>query len=869
MDQFQRRPILWIFGAVVTLHIALSPIALAQSSNLPPPAGKVGELRRGPDGRLILVQPDSVPSPAPAPPRETTQSPAPSADPKPKPAASAAPPKSAEPARRQMAPCAPKAVTCVEVEGDASKSQKDVPITFGQPFAPGDIPAGATIIAEDEAGKALPLQIDQPATFPDGSLRFAVLSTIVPEISGGSRRTINLLRSNGPTKNARGDDPSTLLATGYDLSVEVVAYQPQVTRIQFGDRRTPFVLGESVTISLGDGPPERFTTQITKDTASADFQASTRLAIAFMEQINRSKSFRAYKLGEGGGFETLWVTRRDPPGKAFTVHIESTGRAPISVVNLAEHVPERRYVASMRRLLEQARKQPATWLDGPVATEFSLTSPLLDQETGKAHHLLSVRMDVRVYAGARQIRTDLVLENDWTFEKGQSNQSYSINVLQDGKSAFTKTALNHYHHARWHKIFWRNEPTVQLTYDIAYFIKSRAVWNYDRTIRIAESILSDFQRRLTSADNGPMGQGLLTLYMPTTGARPDIGPLPQWSAIFLLSQDPRAKSVVLATGDVSGSTPTHYRDESTDQPVRIDGHPTGVIPMYGHLEGNEILPHPKNGDTPWTIDSAHQPSLAYLPYLISGDKYYLDEVMFWANFNMLIVPPGARQQSKGLLFYNQIRAIAWSLRSLGEAARILADRHPMKSYFVARLNDNLRWFLDHYVHNTDREVSSSLGWIERFDQPTGTAPWQIDYLVLIVGQIAEGGDAMATELFRWLTRFTVGRWIHQAQGYCRAMAPSAALAIRTKEGRAIQDWATLFKENFRDVTECPSPTAFPEHSYPATSFGYVAISRAMLAMAADFKVEGALEAYQRLRADTPSATAGMSVDPSVAIIPRN
>ena len=39
-------------------------------------------------------------------------------------------------------------------------------------------------------------------------------------------------------------------------------------------------------------------------------------------------------------------------------------------------------------------------------------------------------------------------------------------------------------------------------------------------------------------------------------------------------------------------------------------------------------------NTPWTLDRAHQPSLAYIPYLMTGDLYYLEEMHFWASYDL-------------------------------------------------------------------------------------------------------------------------------------------------------------------------------------------------------------------------------------------
>jgi hypothetical protein len=37
---------------------------------------------------------------------------------------------------------------------------------------------------------------------------------------------------------------------------------------------------------------------------------------------------------------------------------------------------------------------------------------------------------------------------------------------------------------------------------------------------------------------------------------------------------------------------------------------------------------------PLAPDDEHQPSLALVPYLLTGDRYYADEMAFWANYGI-------------------------------------------------------------------------------------------------------------------------------------------------------------------------------------------------------------------------------------------
>ena len=844
-------------------------MSVGAAQELPPGPGEIPQLRRGADGSIEAVPPAPPPQPTAA--SSAAATPASHPVPRPLPTRDAPlpkPPMRSSGSLDPMAVCAAGAITCVEAVDTGARRQRQVPVTFGEPFAPGDFPGGSTLVARDGSGAVLPIQMDEVSSHPDGSVRFAVLTTMLPDLPANGRVVINLFRS-APQSEAPGIDAARLLASGYDLSVEAETYSPQVSVIVFGNRRAydsgiPFLEGETVTIALGELPEDRHSITITPELAGGKFETLTKLATAFMNLINASKGhYSAYKVGEAGGYERLWVTPREMPGSAFAVHFLYSGKAKLQATNLEEFEPPRRFVAKVRPLLENTN--PATWLNGPVATEFTLRAPLVDATSGEPHPQLTARFDVRAYAGSPDVRTNVAIENDWSYEPSPGNKTYDVTIRLGGRMVFQRKALNHFQHSRWHRVVWNGDPpAVHVRYPVAYWFRSRMIPTYDTSIQIPDSVLADEMARLDKADTGPMGNAFILQYMPTTGGRADIGPLPTWTAMFLLSQDPRAEAVMLANGDAADSIPIHYRDRPTDQPVSLDDHP-GLAMMFGNPAPRDRFPAMSNGDTPWTPDAAHLPSLAYVPYLVTGDRYYLDEIMFWADWVMGIVDPGPRGGNQGLIWNNQIRGQAWSLRSIGEAALAVPDNHPMKRYFVTKLRANLEWYVQRYARNPDTNAASPMGWIERVDAPGSSPPWQTDFLSIEMGWLASAGEPAALEFFKWNSRYTVGLWTHEAEGYCRTDAPAYYLRVRTKDGRAIEDWAQLFHENWPNVKSCPAQ--FAEGSYPESSLGYVANARAALAVAAGLGISGAAEAYRRLVGETVTATGAMAKDPTWAVAP--
>lgn len=204
--------------------------------------------------------------------------------------------------------------------------------------------------------------------------------------------------------------------------------------------------------------------------------------------------------------------------------------------------------------------------------------------------------------------------------------------------------------------------------------------------------------------------------MPTTGGRDDIGLIPKQTAIWIFSSgDWRQREIALTNSDLAGAWMNHVREGNTTRyfdkgktlsgmgrPVSIYGRPTVWI-LDSRGPGQEAvvpLPSPLVFDTyspanwvnmtkqGWTRDSAHTPDAFYVPYMLTGDYFYLEGLQFWAAYGVLewcvgnSYCRGPMDTSKPLAgIQGQIRANAWTFRGRSHAAFISPDGTPEKSYF--------------------------------------------------------------------------------------------------------------------------------------------------------------------------------------------
>lgn len=509
-------------------------------------------------------------------------------------------------------------------------------------------------------------------------------------------------------------------------------------------------------------------------------------------------------------------------------------------------------------------------LTGAVANEYTVALPFKDKTSGIQHPHLTARLHTRLVDGGQRIRTDVVMENTRTWTPNPGNITYSFAVKRNGSTLYTQPKFTHYHHARWHKVLWTGasaEPQARVRHNMPYFMASKAVWNYDLKVVVSETALArDYTRLATArADQavlGPMGNMLLEKYFPTTGSRDEIGPYPRWTVNYLLSQDYRALEVMMANADAAASVPVHYRDEDTGYPLDLDRYPNvSITPEWSTPK----LPTMTNGTTIWTPDVAHQGSFAYVPYLLTGDAFYQDEMMYWTSWNAASTNPAYRGSGLGLAKDNQVRGQAWAMRSLGETYRALPDNHPRKSYFDNRLKVNLDWYANAYPRNPNSSSLYPLNALPKPDQQEYTGPWQNDFFGVVMGQLAELKEPGAYEVLEWVSKFNVGRFMAEDQGFCTAYAAGYFFLIKDSSGKPYTTWRDLFQANFPGETCSPNMAIA---GYPGWAGGYAAGARAVLASAHNGGIAGANSVYAKWRNFTSAMDADIPNDPTWAIVPR-
>lgn len=334
-----------------------------------------------------------------------------------------------------------------------------------------------------------------------------------------------------------------------------------------------------------------------------------------------------------------------------------------------------------------------------------------------------------------------------------------------------------------------------------------------------------------------MGLAGVTAYMPRTGERADIGPTTEPQADFICTNDQAALDLLRAQAEAAGTMPWHMRDDTQTSPFDFRKYPNAS--WYSSSNGGS--PHVKTASSPITLDSAHQPALAYVPYLLTGDPYHLEDLQFQATYNWGVLPSAYRPSIP------QARAFAWSTRTLAQCARVTPATTPSwllpQSYWNAQLTVTRQWFEANYVNSArpERARFRVTGSIDNArgetKAPEGTwaDPWQDEFVATIFGWVVSMGFTEWRTAFDWIIGGTIAR-TSATSGWVRAHATPYRMILRaSKTSPMAESWAAAWS-----LTHSIAGLTFTDpNTWVTSDMNYLAYSRGALVYAAKLGTPGA------------------------------
>lgn len=671
--------------------------------------------------------------------------------------------------RPKEAPPGPVGVdTNINLTNTSSDAYATTPVTFGFSF-----PAGAFDLALNDlhasiAGTEVPLQMDCVSSHKDNSVRFAVLSLEAGAFSADQTKTVRL-----QTGNKKAAYTGTLSTPTFGLVAEATIFGVQTTHVNIGLVGT-YTLGQTITFTfLANGVTTEYVITVDASMGNPNGQGGTTL-----EQYKMITAVGAaitaggiYRARAEWSNDLLAIEPIADDFGAFTVTVTRSDAVAVTQTTIHNYAPPVLWTATMQdELASQVAQSNAGTipqhkrrLHGPVVSEFRQMVKFKNPSNVE-HDFLTAIFDVRAYSDGRKW-VDLTLENTGLMAASPRTLHYSLNLKAAGASVFTQTRFGHYPRSRWHKQLWlgANAPQVRVTRDMDYFMSTGATPPFRTTHTVPEVELNTFENAAATkasaqAYKGPMAMLILYAAMGTTGGRAEVGLVSGFDTNYLLSQNDTARTSMLRASHELSIFQTHFRDEATGWPVGLDTQPDAVV------DGVHANVPPFADKLVTAPDKAHQASAHYVPYLITGDAYYLDELMFWASWN-LAMDNDSYRPARGigrLLIPNAgLRLTAWPTRTVMQAAIALPDWHPRKPYYRNQLNANLTFMA--------QQVGVS--WFTGFRYAHVRLPtyeydcWHVDYVLATFAWMLQNGENVRGMMDK-MAEFHFGQALHTEDGYC-------------------------------------------------------------------------------------------------------
>ena len=249
---------------------------------------------------------------------------------------------------------------------------------------------------------------------------------------------------------------------------------------------------------------------------------------------------------------------------------------------------------------------------------------------------LMVEFDVTTFANG-MIRNDIVMRYDRLYETPMQSITYNMAILMNNKPYKNYSDIKQNHHSKFRIPIRFGYKTDNITaLNISKIIDTGALAQYDITFGVNKKSIEHDYTNLQNANNSIRGNGLINKNFSATDNNDTIGLLPAWTTRYLMTSHDKARQIVLVQGDIAAYIPWHFIDAQTNQAPLPKNHPDLWINNRATLKNNKIAPF-STKDTIWNIDIAHQPSFSYIPYVITGDRYYYDTLVTaysWSRFSI-------------------------------------------------------------------------------------------------------------------------------------------------------------------------------------------------------------------------------------------
>ena len=249
--------------------------------------------------------------------------------------------------------------------------------------------------------------------------------------------------------------------------------------------------------------------------------------------------------------------------------------------------------------------------------------------------------------------------------------------------------------------------------------------------------------------NGPMSAPRgFDHAMGNGGDNPQIGVLTEFAADYVINESAASLTSLRTEGEWCGNWCMHIRDDATGAVLDVRGSKLRYKADGGTI--NDVPPVDLAANPSFVaVETAHFYPCANLGWLLTEDPYYLEELQFGCNWQLLFNQYHRFGQGlQGLVYPGQTRSFAWGLRDLFLLAATCPDTVPgwlrTRDYWQACVEDN-RKYAQKYVDSPARIHGLFRTWTRSDADPA----WQTAWLNAVVGIALGQGFDDWQPIFEW------------------------------------------------------------------------------------------------------------------------
>jgi hypothetical protein len=328
---------------------------------------------------------------------------------------------------------------------------------------------------------------------------------------------------------------------------------------------------------------------------------------------------------------------------------------------------------------------------------------------------------------------------------GHMVDPYSVEIAREGTTLAKIDVPYHWWWARWR---WQSAPRPVVRKPSSLMSSSL----FPPYGNVPEFHLKPYSRDVRYEK--PMDMAGLASDWGDTGERDEIGPVTEPQADYIINGTSNALSALLAQAEACATAPIHWRDERTGAFIDFQRYPDSS--MNSH-DGDPLIPMPPAPRTPddkqdrryFRAEPAHAGALAFVPYMLTDDPYFLEELQalgeLGIGFSSIF---RHRYKLPGIAHPGQTRSFAWSMRSLFQLGMVTPEKPPRwllpRIYWRKSVADS-RALMQIYMDSPARIHR----YFRAFPEISQVASWQTCMLTFVLSWGVMMGYSEWNDAYQW------------------------------------------------------------------------------------------------------------------------